>query len=95
MKKEELLAIAQDARQAWHYTDCEYAGPTLEGIYKAIEPSLQQCESLNDSIKQVQALEDVISFVESDPLHFESLKPTLKKLLFTIEKNTKTNKNHV
>jgi hypothetical protein len=42
MTNKELFEIAQDAKQAWNYTDCEYAGPTLEMIWKRIEAFLEE-----------------------------------------------------
>ena len=31
-----LLVLSVEAKQAWNLTDCEYAGPTLESIWKLI-----------------------------------------------------------
>ena len=84
MTNKELAEMAQNARQAWYYTDCEYAGPTLESIYKEIEASLE-LGGVARHVTTSQALDDVLKVAESDPLYMELLKPTLRRLLAAIE----------
>ena len=84
MTNKELAEMAQNARQAWYYTDCEYAGPILESIYKEIEASLE-IGGVARHVTTSQALDDVLTVAELDPLYLELLKPTLKRLLAAIE----------
>tara|TARA_R110002110_G_scaffold25742_1_gene95246 strand:+ start:116 stop:385 length:270 start_codon:yes stop_codon:yes gene_type:complete len=84
MTNKELAEIAQNARQAWYYTDCEYAGPTLESIYKEIEASLE-LGGVARHVTTSQALDDVLTVAESDPLYAETLKPQFKRVLELIE----------
>ena len=84
MNNNQLASIAQNARQAWAYTDCEYAGPTLESIYKEIEASLIR-GGVARHVTTSQALDDVLTVAESDPLYLECIKPTLKRLLLLLE----------
>lgn len=84
MTIEDLDRMAQDAKQAWHYTDCEYAGPTLESIWKQIEAD-QDGARQRRALTTSQALDEVLMVAESDPLYLELLKPTLKRVLAALE----------